>query len=173
MDAGLAGLVGALGGATLGAAGAWGAALIAFRGARYQADKQSQSAHDQWLRQIRRETYAAFLGFAQTAADRPRGLVAALSARRHAEAQQILDAIEADVANLDRAYGAVLLEAPSAVSEAARHFIGELNNLLLAGRVALAQGSGHESVRGRHSAAYLLLKSLADTCRSSLQDPVS
>lgn len=38
MDAALAGLVGALGGGVIGTDGAWGAALIDFRAARYQAD---------------------------------------------------------------------------------------------------------------------------------------
>ncbi|MFF6896090.1 hypothetical protein ACFY8Z_36480 [Streptomyces microflavus] len=60
MDATVAGLVGALGGAVLGAAGAWGAALIAFRAARYQADRQADAQQEQWLRQIRRETYGSF-----------------------------------------------------------------------------------------------------------------
>ncbi|MFF3247073.1 hypothetical protein ACFYWY_25850 [Streptomyces sp. NPDC002870] len=61
MDAGVAGLIGALGGGIIGATEAWGAALIAFRGGRYQADQQRQSAHEQWLRQIRRDAYTSFL----------------------------------------------------------------------------------------------------------------
>ncbi|MFJ9656171.1 hypothetical protein [Streptomyces microflavus] len=61
MDATVAGLVGALGGAVLGAAGAWGAALIAFRAARYQADRQADAQQQQWLRQVRRETYRSFI----------------------------------------------------------------------------------------------------------------
>lgn len=68
MDAAIAGLIGALGGGALGAAGAWGAAVIAFRGARYQADQQRDGAHDQWLRQVRRETYARFLAAADAMA---------------------------------------------------------------------------------------------------------
>ncbi|MBT2612393.1 hypothetical protein J7I97_30170, partial [Streptomyces sp. ISL-87] len=43
------------------AGGAWGAAVVAFRAARYQADRQADSQHQQWLRQVRRETYSAFL----------------------------------------------------------------------------------------------------------------
>ncbi|MFI0013698.1 MULTISPECIES: hypothetical protein [Streptomyces] len=66
MDATVAGLVGALGGAALGAAGAWGAALIAFRAARYQADRQADAQQQQWLRQVRRETYKSFLQAAET-----------------------------------------------------------------------------------------------------------
>ncbi|MER6148248.1 hypothetical protein [Streptomyces hirsutus] len=67
MDAGVAGLVGALGGAALGAGGAWGAAIIALKGARYQADTQAKSAHDQWLRQMRHESYARFTEAARAA----------------------------------------------------------------------------------------------------------
>ncbi|MEV6121363.1 hypothetical protein AB0M23_12655 [Streptomyces sp. NPDC052077] len=67
MDAGVAGLVGALGGAALGAGGAWGAAIIALKGARYQADTQAKSAHDQWLREMRRESYTRFAEAARAA----------------------------------------------------------------------------------------------------------
>ncbi|MFH8663056.1 hypothetical protein [Streptomyces afghaniensis] len=69
MDAAIAGLVGALGGAVVGAGGAWGAARIALKGAMYQADKQASSAYEQWLRQIRREVYTAFLNDARVLAD--------------------------------------------------------------------------------------------------------
>lgn len=65
MDAGVAGLIGALGGGFLGAAGAWGAALIAFRGARYQADRQGNAAHEQWLRQLRRDACLRFISEAR------------------------------------------------------------------------------------------------------------
>ncbi|MFC7812981.1 hypothetical protein [Streptomyces olivaceus] len=65
MDATTAGLIGALGGAALGAGGAWFAALIALKGSRYQADRQADSSHQQWLRQIRRETYARYLSKAR------------------------------------------------------------------------------------------------------------
>ncbi|MFE0132419.1 hypothetical protein ACFWY6_12730 [Streptomyces sp. NPDC059037] len=69
MDAGIAGLVGALCGGVIGAGGAWGAAVIALRGARYQADKQARSAQEQWLRQLRIDTYAQFVRAARSAAD--------------------------------------------------------------------------------------------------------
>ncbi|QEV21691.1 hypothetical protein [Streptomyces alboniger] len=69
MDAALAGLIGALGGSVIGAGGAWGAALVAFRGARYQADRQVAGAHEQWLRQVRRETYAGYLAQVRSAYD--------------------------------------------------------------------------------------------------------
>lgn len=65
MDAAIAGLVGALGGAALGAGGAWGAARIALKAAMYRADRQAASTHEQWLRQIRREVYARFLSQAR------------------------------------------------------------------------------------------------------------
>lgn len=53
-------------GALVGATGAWIAALIAGRAARYQADTQARTAHEQWLRQIRRDAYASYLSKAQT-----------------------------------------------------------------------------------------------------------
>ncbi|MET8685589.1 hypothetical protein ABZV77_15340 [Streptomyces sp. NPDC004732] len=62
MDAAIAGLIGALGGAALGAGGAWGAAKIALQGAKYQADRTAEAAHAQWLRQLRREAYVQLLG---------------------------------------------------------------------------------------------------------------
>ncbi|MEV0277821.1 hypothetical protein AB0I22_15780 [Streptomyces sp. NPDC050610] len=68
MDAALTGLIGALGGGTIGAGGAWGAAIIAFKGARYQADKQARSAREQWLWQLRREPYAEFVRATRAAA---------------------------------------------------------------------------------------------------------
>ncbi|MER5204358.1 hypothetical protein [Streptomyces sp. NPDC002825] len=75
MDAGLAGLIGALGGGVIGAAGASFAALIAFRGARYQADRQSTATHEQWLRQIRRDLYIRFIAAGRTCAEHMRATV--------------------------------------------------------------------------------------------------
>ncbi|WP_432182066.1 hypothetical protein [Streptomyces sp. NBC_00063] len=69
MDAGLAGLVGALGGAVIGAGGAWGAALIALKAARYQADTQVQANHDHWLREKRSDAYGEFLRHVQLTLD--------------------------------------------------------------------------------------------------------
>ncbi|MDQ0585783.1 hypothetical protein [Streptomyces rishiriensis] len=69
MDAATAGLVGALGGAIVGAGGAWGAARIALEGAMYQADKQASSAYEQWLRQVRREVCTTFLNEARALVD--------------------------------------------------------------------------------------------------------
>ncbi|MFF2479212.1 hypothetical protein [Streptomyces sp. NPDC058066] len=63
MTEGLFAVVGAL----VGAGGAWVAALIAGKAARYQADKQAAAAHDQWLRQVRRDVYSAFLAEARSA----------------------------------------------------------------------------------------------------------
>ncbi|MET9470479.1 MULTISPECIES: hypothetical protein [unclassified Streptomyces] len=60
------GLIAVLG-ALVGAAGAWIAALIAGKASRYQADKQAVAAHEQWLRQIRRDLYAGFLAEARAA----------------------------------------------------------------------------------------------------------
>ncbi|MET7906372.1 hypothetical protein ABZS86_34955 [Streptomyces sp. NPDC005355] len=62
----MAGLIGAIGGGFIGAAGAWGAALIAFRGALYQADRQGNATHEQWLRQLRRDASLAFISAARS-----------------------------------------------------------------------------------------------------------
>lgn len=68
-------------GALVGAAGAWIAALIAGKAARYQADKQAAAAHEQWLRQLRRDLYAAFLAEARAAVE---GHLSILSSPMHA-----------------------------------------------------------------------------------------
>ncbi|WP_432165788.1 hypothetical protein [Streptomyces sp. bgisy031] len=74
MDAAKAGLIGALGGALSGglltAVGAWIAARLGLKAARYQADKQAASTHEQWLRVIRRDTYAKYLNTAAEALTR-------------------------------------------------------------------------------------------------------
>jgi hypothetical protein len=112
VDAEVAGLVGALGGAAVGAAGAWVAAVITFRGARYQADRQRQAAHEQWLRQIRRDAYAEFLLHARTGVSLLCGVDRPASPGEFAE-------IEAAINGMRTAMGALLLEAPENIRNTA------------------------------------------------------
>ncbi|MET8516019.1 hypothetical protein [Streptomyces sp. NPDC005077] len=170
MDAGLAGLIGALGGATLGIAGAWGAAFISFGGARYQADKQGQTAHEQWLRQIRREAYAAFLSSASVALERVTGddgLVQAVSRNRSADVQTILVALRGDIERLERAYGVVLLEAPATLSDTAHAFLSCLRGMETFAR-HVPEPEFH--LRDARREADSLLQNLTLACRASLQD---
>ncbi|MFE5092445.1 hypothetical protein ACFRCI_19225 [Streptomyces sp. NPDC056638] len=108
MDAGLAGLIGALGGGLIGAAGASVAAWIAFRGARYQVDRQNAAAHEQWLRQIRRDLYIQFAAACRACYEQMRvavndsGEVDDAGVRRWIEAQQAVT----------EGYRAMELEAP-------------------------------------------------------------
>ncbi|WNI27159.1 hypothetical protein [Streptomyces sp. ITFR-16] len=124
MDATVAGLVGALGGAVLGAAGAWGAALIAFRAARYQADRQAEAQQQQWLRQIRRDTYKAF--FETISACNTYIYIAAAfrsastSAGEVAQKQAHRDAATKAIANFEAARAALNLEAPEEIRKKAK-----------------------------------------------------
>ncbi|MFG2540098.1 hypothetical protein ACGFU4_33165 [Streptomyces sp. NPDC048511] len=116
MDAGVAGLIGALGGGVIGAAGASLAALIAFRGARYQADRQAAASHDQWLRQIRREIYLDFIGAAWNFRMKIPSIVGGQGRFRRAQFDELVDASRI----LSEAYRAMQLEAPDALVALAR-----------------------------------------------------
>ncbi|MDI3101821.1 hypothetical protein QJ054_32780 [Streptomyces sp. AN-3] len=108
VDAGTAGLIGALGGGFIGAMGAWGAALIAFKGARYQADRQSNAAHEQWLRQHRRDAYLRFIGDARAA----RSELAQLSAPWARDLEPALEQFRSTWGRLQESFDALELEAP-------------------------------------------------------------
>ncbi|MEU6570417.1 hypothetical protein [Streptomyces parvulus] len=88
----MAGLIGALGGGFIGAAGAWGAALIAFKGARYQADRQGNATHEQWLRQLRRDASLAFIDAARTYSEKLKGCSQAPSGSVDAAIEQVYPA---------------------------------------------------------------------------------
>jgi hypothetical protein len=113
VDAAIAGLVGALGGGLLGATGAWGAALIAFRGARYQADQQRESARDQWLRQIRRDAYTQFITAAQQIHQTLAHLHDADTPARHEELRR---QVNQQIHALHHAKTVMQLEAPSHIA---------------------------------------------------------
>ncbi|MFF0698560.1 hypothetical protein ACFYU4_38760 [Streptomyces tendae] len=163
MDAGLAGLIGALGGSIVGAAGASLAAMISFRGARYQADRQSQAAHEQWLRQIRRDAYANFLVHTRDGH-------ALLRDMPQPPPREEVERLGAAVAGVHAALGALLLEAPHRVQDMA----GDIHKHLHFAYVGVKAGhldwdrerrlERARLVRGRYEA-------MVEECRRSLQDP--
>lgn len=104
----MAGLIGALGGGFIGAMGAWGAALIAFKGARYQADRQGNAAHEQWLRQHRREAYLRFIGDARSVIAE----LAQLSAPWERDLAPALEQFRSASRRLSESFHALELEAP-------------------------------------------------------------
>ncbi|MEV6408824.1 hypothetical protein AB0M58_38805 [Streptomyces bobili] len=116
MDAAVAGLIGALGGGFLGAAGAWGAALIAFRGARYQADRQGNAAHEQWLRQLRRDASLAFISEARTLIE---VISSCLLSPSGAEFETAAQQVHSTWKRLSTAYKALELEASGDLLQAA------------------------------------------------------
>ncbi|AZM57181.1 hypothetical protein DMA15_35330 [Streptomyces sp. WAC 01529] len=130
MDAALAGLIGALGGSVIGAGGAWGAALVAFRGARYQADRQVAGAHEQWLRQVRRETYAAYLAQVRAAYDMATATTRGL---RWNEAPSLPSATELRqiIQEVREAYAHVELEAPRHISTVGYELMAAVTAVLL------------------------------------------
>lgn len=164
MDAGLAGLIGALGGGIVGAAGASLAAVITFRGARYQADKQSQTAHEQWLRQIRRDAYAAFLLHAREGHD----LLRTMPQQRGTGIDRLGDA----VTGMHTALGALLLEAPQRIQELATE-IYRHQQFAYVGVKAGHSDWDRERCLDRARRVRTGYEALVGECRRSLQDPES
>ncbi|MFZ4266594.1 hypothetical protein [Streptomyces arboris] len=121
MDAGLAGLIGALGGGLIGAAGASAAALIAFRGARYQVDRQTEATREQWLRQIRRDLYIEYITACRACSEHMYSAVDELSGR--VDPAKVAAWREASQAAL-AAYRALELEAPVPLVRSAARVIG-------------------------------------------------
>ncbi|MFB8037739.1 hypothetical protein ACFC5Z_33410 [Streptomyces sp. NPDC056004] len=80
--------------------GGLGAAVIAFRAARMTAATQAASAHNQWLRQIRRDTYAEFLAAVDPSGSTWRRVVSALHGQDNtaipAEVDELLGRIDVD-----------------------------------------------------------------------------
>ncbi|MFF3505342.1 hypothetical protein [Streptomyces sp. NPDC003247] len=166
MDAAVAGLVGALGGGFLGAAGAWGAAVIAFRGARYQADRQGETAHEQWLRQIRRDAYTSFITPARTVLEQH---LRAYAARRQQDWDEMEAALRPDDAfrEMTRAFGAVELEAPTEVTDAAEKLRDYLTLALHRARHWPRTRPG-EDIESQLAALDRAMAELLDLCRDSL-----
>ncbi|MFI8989853.1 hypothetical protein ACIG63_33435 [Streptomyces antimycoticus] len=175
MDATMAGLVGALGGAMLGAGGAWGAAMIAFRAARYQADRQADSQHQQWLRQIRRETYSSFLAAAYAT---QRHLLTAMNARvlgmdeeGQAERRQLREAAVVDQTRFEDIRSVLVLEAPEEVREKAAE-LSRIFTALFKGQTWRHGDPGLQ--RGdmkRYEQARKLINEIQELCRTSLTEP--
>lgn len=176
----MAGLVGALGGAVLGAAGAWGAALIAFRAAKYQADRQSDAQHQQWLRQIRRDTYIKFLAAADAARLQ---LFTASMARRlfrdeesEAELGRLRGAAVVDQQKFEEARAALNLEAPAEIRdkalELAKIFSGLFRaSLWLRARDQSALLGYMKMDQKRIDLVNELINDIHELCRDSLTRP--
>ncbi|WP_327421756.1 hypothetical protein OG763_14545 [Streptomyces sp. NBC_01230] len=176
MDAAIAGLVGALGGGFLGAAGAWGAGLIAFRGARYQADKQAAADREQWLRQIRRDTYSAFIAEAEKMS---KHFLAAMEARRIDRGEDGMErvvelraAAMRDLEEFQRAQATLELEAPLDVIDFARDLARPLSDLIKAPIWSRSSSPIRHSELdwARYTAYRQSITELRDRCRTSLQN---
>ncbi|MFE0377816.1 hypothetical protein ACFW1M_20030 [Streptomyces inhibens] len=173
MDAGLAGLIGALGGGFIGAAGAWGAALIAFRGARYQADRQGNATHEQWLRQLRRDASLAFISAARTYSEKLRDCCGAPSG-------SVLDAAIEQVhpawQRLRIAYEALQLEASDGLLQPAEAVLksGTNTNVLIGMRTG-TQGNDDQALRISSLEDWqrieLNIAAFVASCRKSLHEP--
>ncbi|NEA65369.1 hypothetical protein [Streptomyces sp. SID12488] len=178
MDAALAGLVGALGGGVIGAAGAWGAALIAFRAARYQADTQAKSSHEQWLRQVRRDVYVAFLIKARRALDGPfqealdRDQTIGFVGIESGELGTLIAQCSAAYDEIEEAEAAMALEAPPELVRTARNFMEALYLLVHELRlIELSPGNADIAQVGAYSSrAFECFKEAMAICRASLQD---
>ncbi|MEU5372461.1 hypothetical protein ABZ362_26425 [Streptomyces sp. NPDC005951] len=180
MDATEAALVGALGGAVLGAAGAWGAALIALRAARYQADRQADAQQQQWLRQVRRETYRSFLEAAEASKSHLHiasivGGLPALTEDVLAEKQLRRNAAAEGLHQFQAARAALNLEAPPDI----RNLANELSQAYVYVVTSAAWNPpmvGREDLRAEENSARIervqqLIEQIEIRCRDSLISP--
>ncbi|GAA1275502.1 hypothetical protein GCM10009646_72810 [Streptomyces aureus] len=177
MDAALAGLIGALGGSALGAAGAWGAARIAFRGARYQADTQAKSNHDQWLRQIRRDVYAAFISqareFLDGPLDRAQRRENRISTMPIHQFEELFRDCNEGAQGLARTAEGLKLEAPPDLVRLVGDFVssaGAISTCLAVTRGRPPELDPGTSVHGRCRELQHQLQTIHDLCRASLQE---
>ncbi|MFE4612680.1 hypothetical protein ACFRK5_30735 [Streptomyces niveus] len=144
MDTGLAGLIGALGGGIIGAAGASVAALITFRGARYQADQQRRATHEQWLRQMRREAYGTFLTHADAVRALCRKGLERIYGRLTADE---LDALASAAEGMQRSASFLALDVAPDLHDKARHLGDRAKWLHLILRVRPEHSQAHERMR--------------------------
>ncbi|MFE6683592.1 hypothetical protein [Streptomyces sp. NPDC057729] len=169
MDAGLAGLIGALGGGLIGAAGASLAAWIAFRGARYQVDRQNAAAHEQWLRQIRRDLYIQFTVSCRACYEQMR---VAVNDDGQVDAAKVHLWVEAAEA-VSEAYRAMELEAPDPLvrlTELLRNVSAPDRSVVEAARAGGSLSLQHSlEEEQRLMRYYELVKRFVVECRESLQ----
>ncbi|SCF56939.1 hypothetical protein [Streptomyces sp. Ncost-T10-10d] len=169
MDAGLAGLIGALGGGLIGAAGASIAALIGFRGARYQVDRQTAATHEQWLRQIRRDLYVKFIADCRTCCNQMRDAVNDAGEVDTAGVQRWAEAAAA----VTEAYRSMELEAPDPLvrlAERLRTMSGPDSSVREAARTGTTL-SHQDNLRAEQQLItyYELVRLFVVACRESLQ----
>ncbi|MFJ2205958.1 hypothetical protein [Streptomyces microflavus] len=171
MDAGLAGLVGALGGGLIGAAGASVAALVAFRGARYQVDRQTEATREQWLRQIRRDLYIGFITACRACFEQARGAVDERSGL--VDAEKVASWREASQAAF-AAYRALELEAPAPLVRLAWRVLGLGGPSFPVFMAAAGEGDStlapEDLMRHKrqHGEFHLLTAAFVEACRESL-----
>lgn len=157
----------------LGAGGAWGAALIALRAARYQADRQAESQHEQWLRQVRRETYSTFLD----SADRSLNVMFRVMAARalpadddgDAELRRAREAAGEAQKRFLEATAALRLVAPGEIREKAAELVPLLGVLFHPEYYVRGHG-GQEDDFDRGVQVSELVDEVQRLCRDSLTD---
>jgi hypothetical protein len=133
-------------------------------GARYQADRQGQAAHEQWLRQIRRDAYSAFLSHASAASE----VIKRGAARRPLSAEE-LDTLALAAVGMRQGMGALMLEAgPSVRARAA--WITACTEILhrMLSRATVEDDAHPDSVAWMQSYARLV-----DECSKSLKEPAA
>ncbi|MFK0121612.1 hypothetical protein [Streptomyces sp. NPDC090994] len=152
-------------GALVGATGAWIAALIAGRAARYQADTQARTAHEQWLRQIRRDAYASYLSKAQTIV---RMLFDFLVQENlsPAEREDRRRDVWAAWVPAGEAAQSMAMEAPAEVAELVVQFGAAFGALTHNERA----GAPQERLLGECARLFELLNEISGKCRASIQE---
>ncbi|MFF3359250.1 hypothetical protein ACFYWN_43270 [Streptomyces sp. NPDC002917] len=179
MDPTKAGLIGALGGGALGAAGAWVAALIAFRGSRYQTDAQIKSTHAQWLRQIRRDTYDKYMAVGTEAQSHWERMVKLRLDPLTAPStlSPLTDGVDGIQERLLAALAGVELEAPPEVRQIAMDHYMMLVSTLRAAKDWPSDAPPTEEEKEETLARVIgcsdATRQLLDACRETLQAQVS
>ncbi|WP_143660915.1 hypothetical protein [Streptomyces sp. st140] len=140
------------------------AALIGAASAWAVSRHQASAAHDQWLRQVRREVYAGFLATARDEMERTFGEVSARSAFTRLTAREWASAGEEmfeAACKIDRAAEAMKLEAPENLASAVDDFRAEV--------WLMATSSDVEEFRVSYGEVSHELTRIAALCKTSLQ----